>query len=338
MTPEPIPPLRVALLSRWHVHADDYAQEARQIDGLEIATVWDEDPARGGAWADELQVPFEEDLTHLLADDTIDAVIVTTPTSAHRDVLVRAADAGKHIFSEKVLAATTEDTEVILAAVDAAGVELMLSLPRLCEGAYLAAQTALDRGDLGRLVSVRCRVAHDGAVPHDGAPGWLPERFFDPSSALGGALIDLGAHPIYLCNRLAGTPKEVSAMLLDVTGRGVDDTSTVLVRYDGGAGGDSVLGVLETGFANAGSAPLLELHGTEGTFLAENGRARVRQGSGPWQERTQPAPLASPMRQWLAAIRDGTPPGITRRDMLDLTRVNEAAARAARERRHVSIS
>lgn len=325
MEHESIPPLRVALLSRWHVHADDYAKEANAIDGIHVATVWDEDRGWGRAWAEELGVPFEADLDLLLGNDAIDAVIVTTPTSAHRDVLVAAADAGKHVFSEKVLAATTEDADAILSAVDAAGVRLMVSLPRLCSGAYLAAQEALDRGDIGRLVSMRCRVAHDGAVEREAQPGWLPERFFDASATLGGALIDLGAHPIYLSNRLAGDPETVTAVTMDVMGNGVDDTSTVVAQYAG-----NVLATIETGFTNAGCPTLLELHGTEGTFLAEDGRVRIRRGAEPWQERTQPAPLPSPMRQWLTEIRDATPAGIRRRDMRDLTRVTEAAVRSDR--------
>lgn len=333
MDQERLPPLRVALLSRWHVHADDYAAEARQIDDLEIARVFDEYAARGRAWARELGVPFEGDLGRLLADDALDAVIVTTPTRDHREVLVAAADAGKHIFSEKVLAATAADARAVIDAVDAGGVKLMLSLPRLTGGAYLSAQEAIDRDDVGRVVSVRCRVAHDGAVARAGGTGWLPDRFFDPTEALGGALIDLGAHPIYLCNRLAGEPEAVSATLLDVTGRGVDDTSSLIVRYAGG-----VIGIVETGFANAGCPFLLEVHGTEGTLLVEDGRARFRAGGDPWHERAQPAPLPSPMRQWLADIRDATPPGITKRDMLDLTRVNEAAARSAEEKREVPVA
>ena len=325
--------MRVALLSRWHVHAEDYAREARELDDIEIVRVWDEVPARGSAWGEELGVPFEPELDLVLDDAAIDAVIVTTPTRMHREVLVAAADAHKHIFSEKVLAATTEDADAILAAVDDRDVQLMLSLPRLASDTYLAAQQALDRGDLGRLVSVRARVSHDGAVPRDaqdgaahgeGGDGWLPNRFFAADAAAGGALIDLGAHPIYLCNRLAGTPVGVSAMLAHTTGHAVDDTSAALVRYAEGA-----LGVVETGFANAGCPSLLELHGTQGTFLAEDGRVRLRRGRGAWQERVAPAPLASPIRQWLAAIRDGTPPGITRRDMRDLTRVAEAAYRSA---------
>lgn len=326
------PPLRVALLSRWHVHAEDYAREAQQLDGIEVACVWDEDAERGRTWAAELGVPFASNLERLLADETIHAVIVTTPTRDHREVLIAAAEAGKHIFSEKVLAATTADADAIFAAVDASRVKLMLSLPRLTESLCLAAQDALDRGDLGRLTSLRCRVAHDGAVPSAGGSGWLPARFFEADAAIGGALIDLGAHPIYLCNRLGGEPDDVTALFGHTTGHEVDDTAAALVRYEQGA-----LGIIETGFANRGCPPLLELHGTEGTFFGEGERIRIRTGDEPWRERVGPAPLPSPMQQWLADIRGETSPSITRQDMRDLTRVNEAAAASVAEGQTTSV-
>jgi hypothetical protein len=53
--------IKVAMLSRWHVHANDYAKQAKEHPDLEISMVWDELPERGAAWAQELSVPFEAD-------------------------------------------------------------------------------------------------------------------------------------------------------------------------------------------------------------------------------------------------------------------------------------
>ena len=66
-------------------------------------------PIRGG----DLAVPFEADLDTLLARSDIDAVCVVTPTNLHRDVMVAAANAGKHIFTEKVLATSVADCQAI---------------------------------------------------------------------------------------------------------------------------------------------------------------------------------------------------------------------------------
>ena len=50
--------IKVALLSRWHVHADDYARDIKEINDLSIELVWDEEVERGEGWAKELNVPF----------------------------------------------------------------------------------------------------------------------------------------------------------------------------------------------------------------------------------------------------------------------------------------
>lgn len=319
----------IALLGRWHVHAEDYAREARAHPELRIVAVWDDDAARGRGWAEELGVAFEPDLDALLARPGLAGVVVTTATADHPEVIGRALVAGRHVFTEKVLAARTADAAALLDAAAAAGRHLVLSLPRLSEGPYLAARAALDAGRLGRVTLARCRVAHEGALA-----GWLPERFYDPAAARGGALIDLGAHPIYLLNRLMGPPEALTAHLAHATGRAVDDNAVVACEYEGGA-----LGLMETGFASRGGAAVLELHGTEGTLLAEDGRVRWRrERTDAWEELAPPAPLPSPLAQWVDAIARGVAPRQGRADALDLTRVNEAAARAAAQGRRVALS
>lgn len=98
--------VRIALLSFWHVHAADYAREANAHPGAEVAAIWDEDAARGRIEAERRGVRFVERLAEVLADPAIDGVIVTAPTTMHRDLMVAAGDAGKPIFAEKVIAPT----------------------------------------------------------------------------------------------------------------------------------------------------------------------------------------------------------------------------------------
>jgi scyllo-inositol 2-dehydrogenase (NAD+) len=325
--------INVAMLSRWHVHADDYAREATTNELLKITMVWDEDPERGRAWADELGVPFEANLESVLADPTIQAVIVDTPTNLHETVIIKAAQAGKHIFTEKVLATTTVACERIFAAVEEAGVKLMVSLPRLTESYTLFAEKVVEEGWLGRLTTARCRVSHDGAVPSEGRPnGWLPDHFYQLEPCGGGALIDLGAHPIYLLNRLCGPAESVSARFNYVTGKEVEDHAVVIVDFKNGA-----MGSMETGFINYGMPFQLELSGTDGTLLIENTIIRLKSRqfgeSGWWTpenglngtEIVVPEALPTPMEQWVDSILHNKETTITKTDILGLTRINEAA-------------
>ncbi|MBM7551512.1 Gfo/Idh/MocA family protein [Thalassobacillus pellis] len=318
--------LNIALLSKWHVHAEDYAAQAARHPELKIQVVWDEDTERGKAWAEKLGVPFEEDLNTIWKDNGIDGVIVDTPTSVHRDILLEAANHGKHIFTEKVLALTVKECDEIQEAVRKNGIQLMVSLPRLTEPYYLYAQAAVDEGLLGDLTSIRCRMAHNGAVPTaTHLNGWLPEHFFNESETGGGALIDLGAHPIYLLNRLAGKANAVTARLNTYYQRGVDDQAVVIVEYQSGA-----LGVIETGFVSSGSPFQLELYGTEGSLLIEEDKVRINSKKTREEGWHYPADLpeaqALPIEQWVDAILNNKEPSIQNEDARQLTWINEAAA------------
>jgi len=330
--------MNVALLSRWHVHADDYANQVKENDQLSIQLVWDEEPERGEKWAAELGVPFERDLQTVLSNPAIDAVIVNTPTNLHKDVILAAANHQKHVFTEKVLAFTVKDCEEMLAAVEKNGVKLMVSLPRLTESPYLYAQKAVDEGLLGQLTTIRCRMAHNGAVAPEGkTQGWLPARFFDEEQCGGGAFIDLGAHPIYLTNRLMGPVQAVHARLQQTNNHGVDDNAVVLLEYKSGA-----LGVLETGFLSYGSPFQLELYGTEGALLIEDQQIRLKSsllGHQNWESPAEAVqPIAMPMNQWVEEIVSGKTPSLTKVDFINLTRVNEAAALSNKENRRIELT
>lgn len=334
--------IRIAVLSFWHVHANDYSNEAAEHPGAEIVAVWDEEPGRGRAAAAQWGCPFEESLPALLARGDIDAVIVVTPTNQHRDVMVAAALAGKYIFTEKVLAATLREAEEILAAVAEAGVRLTVSLPRLNNGHTQVIQSALAAGQLGELTEVRVRLSHSGALRTADQPnGWLPERFFNPEQCLGGAMIDLGCHPMYLTRLFLGMPESVSARYGHVTGRAVEDNAVAVLGYQNGA-----LGIVETGFATRCSPFTIELHGTEGSLLfgMPEETFQLRSTKVPGAEARWltiadlPPALPSSFDQWIGHIENGTTADENLRIALDLTRLMEAANESARTGRTVLLA
>ena len=326
--------IKVALLSRWHVHADDYAGNVKENDNMSIEVVWDEEVERGEGWANELNVPFEQDLEVVLANPDIDAVIVNTPTNMHKEVIIAAAKHKKHIFTEKVLAFTVQDAEEIYAAVQEAGVKLMVSLPRLTDNNFLYAEKSINEGWIGKVTMVRCRFAHNGGVAPEGQEnGWLPARFYDKEQAGGGAMIDLGAHPIYLTNRLAGKAAGVYARLHKANSTTVDDNSALLVDYESGA-----LGIIETSFVSNGSPFQLELYGTEGTLRISDDKIHINSANIKSQDLTEVLPaLPMPMVQWVNAIKTGAPPTITKEDVINLTLINEAAVKSHDEGRRIEL-
>ncbi|MDQ0871881.1 1,5-anhydro-D-fructose reductase (1,5-anhydro-D-mannitol-forming) [Paenibacillus sp. V4I3] len=326
--------IRVAMLSFWHVHAKDYARLAAEHPGTEIVAVWDEIPERGRQKAEEHGVKFYEDLHELLAEPDIDAVIVDTPTNRHRDVIIAAAKAGKHIFTEKVIATTTKECNEILAAVETVGVKLTVSLPRLYTGFTQAARNFIQEGLLGTITTVRIRLAHNGALRTEKNPnGSLPSHFFNLEECGGGALMDLGCHPMYLTRLFLGLPESVSASFGYITEREVEDSAVAILRYPNGA-----LGIVEAGFVNSYSQFDIEVQGTKGSLmytrtddklLIRSAKLEGEAAKG-WQEVMDLPSLPSAFEQWVSHITYGTTASENIQIALDLTRLMEASTLSAR--------
>jgi 1,5-anhydro-D-fructose reductase (1,5-anhydro-D-mannitol-forming) len=326
--------IRLAVLSFWHVHAKDYAKQAAEHPDTEIVAVWDDLPERGRAAAQQWGGQFEASLPTLLARDDIDAVVVVTPTSQHRDVMIAAARAGKHIFTEKVLASTLREAAEILAAVDQSGVKLVVSLPRLNAGYTQAIQAILAAGQLGDLTEVRTRLSHNGSISTaENRSGWLPEHFYNLEQCAGGAMIDLGCHPMYLARLFLGLPESVSARYGYITGRAVEDNAVAVLSYPNGA-----LGIVEAGFVNRFSPFTIEVHGTEGSLLYGTPESvlQLRSTKAPGAEQQWlasaklPPDRPSAFHQWVEHIQQGTTAAENIQSALDLTRLMEAANRSAR--------
>jgi predicted dehydrogenase len=286
-----------------------------------------------------LQVPFFDNLSDLLNRSEAEAVIVTAPSSMHEEVMVACAEAGKSIFTEKVLALTAAGAERIIDAVQRHGVKLTISLPRLCENKVRFAKQAIDQGLLGQVTTVRNRLAHDGALEREGKPeGWLPEHFYHKETCGGGAMIDLGCHPMYLAHHFLGMPKTVSAQYGYVSGREVEDNAVVTLGYDNGA-----IAVVEAGFASRYSPFTIEIYGTHGCLLIGN-RIEIRSGkldmdgcSGWIAPDRIPNNLPKLLDQWVEEILYGKPALPTIEPARALSALMEAANRSAAEGRTLAI-
>ncbi len=326
MKGQPSPMIRIAMLSYWHVHAWDYTRQAQNHPDVTIGAVWDERPDRGRAAAEKLGVPFYGSLDAVLALPDIDAVIVDAPTNMHRDVMLAAAHAGKHIFTEKVLAPTLAEANQILAAVEQAGVALTVSLPRLSSGYTQAIVELVAGGALGDVTLARTRLAHNGALRTEQNPdGWLPAHFYDPEQCRGGAMIDLGCHPMYLAWHFLGMPETVNAHYGYVTGRAVEDNAVVTLGYASGA-----LAVVEAGFVTPTSPFTIELHGTRASLVYSEPEPKLQlRVAREWVDQTIPESLPLPFVQWVEHIRSGSRGTANIQAALSLTQLMEAANLAA---------
>lgn len=245
------------MLSKWHVHAPFYAGELKGNSDAVITAVWDEDIGRGQEWAQELGCPFEVSLDTLLEREDVDAVCVCTPTFMHKEVMIKAARRGKHIFTEKVLAPTGKEAEEIADTVRKNGVQFCISFPYRAKPEVLYAKKAMEDGMLGRVSYVRVRYAHDGV-----SGGWLPSYFLDRELCGGGAMMDLGAHPMYLCAYLLGMPVSAGSVFTNVMTDSVEDNAVSILKY-----ADGTIAVAESAFVSKNPPICIEISGTKGNLL-----------------------------------------------------------------------
>ncbi len=323
--------IQMALLSKWHVHAEGYGRQFAEIPDVRITVVWDEDPVRGKAWAEELGCDFEPDLEKAVSRKDVDAVSVGAPTSMHKEVICAAAKAGKAIFTEKVLAITTAEAEEIAAVVNEAKVPFLISLRRRTDAVILEAKHLMESGAIGRVTHLRVRDAHDGV-----SSGWLPDTFFDKAQCGGGAMMDLGAHPMYLCLYFLGEPESVSSVFTASGGKGVDDNCVSVLRYADGA-----IAVSETAFLSKRCPFSLEINGTKGSICVggaledgvllntDDGKKLIPSSEIPY---SSPAPV--PL--FVQCLREETPSPFGTKDAVALTRLMDAAYRSAEERKEVA--
>lgn len=120
----------------------------------------------------------------LLEDARVQAVIIATPTSTHRDIVIDAAHAGKAIFCEKPTALTLSATDEMISAVEAAQVLFQVGFMRRFDRGYMAAKERIDAGLIGQPVTIR-------SVSRD--PFRTSLEYADPQVS-GGIIVDMAIH------------------------------------------------------------------------------------------------------------------------------------------------
>ena len=253
--------MNVAMISRWHVHADEYTRILQAADGVTITAVYHEDEASGKEWADKVGCKFVANLDDIINDKSIDAVAVNSATNLHPEIIIAAANAGKHVFTEKVLALHNNEAEAIKAAIIKAGKTFVISFPHLVRPELLKAKEIMESGKLGKVSYARVRNVHSGA-----SANWLPPHFYNEEQCGGGAMIDLGAHPMYTLAWLLGDPLTVQSTFTEVMGKGVEDNAVSVLTFANGA-----IGVSETGFLSTGNPYTVEISGTDGALMIHDG-------------------------------------------------------------------
>jgi predicted dehydrogenase len=210
----------------------------------------------------------------------IDAVYVATPVHLHREHVLAAAAAKKHVLCEKPLGLNVSEVSDMLQACSRAGVQLGVGLMMRFHALHAAAKKLIDEGKLGRLVFGRAQLSC--WYPQiDGA--WRQ----DPALGGGGSLIDLGAHCIDLLETVFGPARSVFCATSSLIQKyDVEDTAIVTIEFASGAKGvvDCLFNVPDESSKNR-----LEIYGAEGSLLAEGTIGQSPAGTMTFQPRASSA-------------------------------------------------
>src|SRR5215216_6388007 len=129
-----------------------HARAVAQTPGTQLVAVFDVDAERAAAFAEKHGCLAFTDSDAVLKRDDIQVVTVALPNFLHEQAAVASASAGKHIFLEKPMADTVEECDRILAAVERAGVQLLVAHSQRYFSSTRRAREIIQSGELGRPV------------------------------------------------------------------------------------------------------------------------------------------------------------------------------------------
>jgi UDP-N-acetyl-2-amino-2-deoxyglucuronate dehydrogenase len=245
-----------------------HAEAVGLVPGATLAAVTDVDPGRAKALAATWDCAAEPDLASLLARDDIDVVLVCVPSGLHAEVGVQATAAGKHVVVEKPIEVTLAAADRLIAAARANNVLVtVISQHRFDAGLHELRQL-LDSGALGSLLLGEASTKWYRTQDYYDSAAWRGTWELD-----GGSLMNQGIHYLDLLLWAMGPAAEVTAICATQAHRvEVEDTTLALVRFASGAVGT----VLSSTAAYPGFDQRLEITGTNGTVIVENGAITSR--------------------------------------------------------------
>ncbi len=308
-----------------------------RIEGAKLVAVVDVIEELAKSVAEKLGVKYYTDLDRALADESVDAVVIATPTFLHKDMIVQAAKAGKHIFVEKPMTVTSSEAKEVINAVSAAKVKLMVGYMRRFDYSYRKAKEAVERGEIGKVISF-ISIARDPGPP----PGWAA----DPSKS-GGIFLDQLSHDFDIARWVVGEVTEVyvvggNYLYEEIKQRGDLDVVSILFRFENGAQG-FIQGTRKSVF---GYDLRTEIYGEKGTIyvgsqvdnlFAHGKEIGVVYHGIPWFEKRFLDAYIEELQSFVNAVLSDKEPPITAIDGLRVIQIAEACWRSVKEGKPVAV-
>lgn len=240
-----------------------HAKAIQAMPGGRVVACFNQNAEKGRAFAAEYGCRAYATLSDLLSDPDVGIVTICTPSGAHLEPAVAAAQAAKHVVVEKPLEITLERCDRIIAACDENRVKLCTIFPSRFSPANIALKSAIDGGRFGRLTLGDTYVKWWRTQEYYDGGGWRGTWALDG----GGAFMNQAIHNVDLLSWLMGNVVEVSGFTGTLAHERieVEDVGVACLRFASGA-----VGVMEaTTAAWPGLLKRTEIHGSRGTVIVE---------------------------------------------------------------------
>ena len=251
------------MISRFHARA------IADIRGAKLIACYDQFAPAVDGLANEVGCQGYYKLNDLLADSAVDIVTVCSPSGAHMDPSIAAAEAGKHVIVEKPLEITLNRCDKIITACRRNKVVLSTIFPSRFHESSVLLKKAVDAKRFGRLTMGDAYVKWFRTQQYYDSGAWRGTWELDG----GGALMNQAIHSVDLLTWLMGPVESISANTATLAHKriAVEDVATASLRFKNGA-----LGVIEASTAAyPGYLKRIEIHGSAGSAVIEEEDIKV---------------------------------------------------------------
>lgn len=312
------------------MHASCYAQ----LPDVEVAAIADKRADLARKIAEPLGARVYEEADELIERAEVDIVDVCLPTPMHKEFVVKAARAGKHVFCEKPLALTIADGEEMIEECEKAGVKFMVGHVLRYFHEYVAIKNQIDAGAIGRPAVVRASRCASQPL------GW--QDWYRKREMSGGVCLDLIIHDFDFLRWCLGDVERVYAKGTTFTDIPVE-YALVTLRFKNG-----VIAHVEGSWAHSGFFTTFEVAGTDGLlyfdsrtaspiriFVRRKGeeKAAVEVPESPVNE----SPYLREIRHFVECVAHNREPEITGRDALEAIRIALAALESMKTGKPVTL-
>ncbi|MBQ9921049.1 MAG: Gfo/Idh/MocA family oxidoreductase [Clostridia bacterium] len=271
--------INVGILGLAHGHVQNYGK--RWVDdpsmGVNIVAAWDHDKERLESVKETLKYETEETVESLLARKDIDAVVISSETGYHAELVVKAAEAKKSIILYKPMALTLKEADTIVEAVEKNGVKFTMGYQMRVDPQNAKIKELIKEKTIGETYLFRRR---HGLGTHLW-PGFENSWHVAPQHNRD-IFADDSAHPIDLTNWIFGVPESVMAEMTTMNSNGIrNDTGVAIFKYPNG-----MIAEITLCFACTASEITTEVYGSKGAVQQYFGDAVSCQTKWPRKEGT----------------------------------------------------